>query len=35
MNAANKQTKVSDITLSNEVLRDTIFGFKKDEEDPE
>ena len=33
--AVNKQGKVSDITASNDVLRDTIFGYKKDETDPE
>ena len=31
----NKKGKVSEITASNEILRDTIFGIKKDEEDPE
>ncbi len=31
----NKQGKVSEITASTEVLRDTIFGFQKDEADPE
>ena len=32
---ANKQTKVSEITASNDVLRHTIFGYQKDEDDPE
>ena len=31
----NKQGKVSEITASNEILRDTIFGKKKNETDPE
>lgn len=34
-NLANKQGKVSEIKASTEVLRDTIFGFQKDDADPE
>ena len=33
--AVNKQGKVSDITASNDVLRETIFGYKKNDTDPE
>ena len=33
-NEANKQGKVSEITASNDILKDTIFGFRKNESDP-
>ena len=32
---ANKQGKISEITASTEILRDTIHGFKKGDENPE